>query len=134
MIVESSPIKFRELAGSNPRSRFTGTTVRRRLASRLINANRLVLDFEGVQDISESFADECFSKLNRILDFKLLEGRAVLTNASPYIESVIKKTVKNDALSYKTSLSSPAKRMRVRKKNNEYFESGINSRICSTYL
>ena len=89
MVSEVSPIKLRELAGANPSSRFSGASVRRRMASRLTRADKVILDFEGVESVSEPFVDECFSKLNRDMGYGLIGHKAILKNASPYVESII---------------------------------------------
>ncbi|MEZ2336854.1 STAS-like domain-containing protein [Mucilaginibacter sp. RCC_168] len=89
MNLVASPIKVKELAGANPSSRFTGANIRRRLASRLNRSEQLILDFEGVETISETFADECFSKLGKAVGYAVIEGRTELRNASPYVKSII---------------------------------------------
>ena len=45
--------------------RFLAAELRNRLESEAVSGNEIVLDFEGVELISPSFADELFAKLPR---------------------------------------------------------------------
>jgi hypothetical protein len=89
MISELSPIRLKELTGPNPSSRFSGASVRRRMSGRLSHTGKVVVDMEGIESVSEPFVDECFSKLNRDFGYRLIGDRAILKNASPYVESRI---------------------------------------------
>ena len=54
--------KFNQF-GSNLGTRMLGADVRERLVPLLNDEEKVVLDFEGVDVVSNSFADECLAKL-----------------------------------------------------------------------
>ena len=54
--------KFNQF-GSNLGTRMLGVDVRERLVPLLNDEEKVVLDFEGVDVVSNSFADECLAKL-----------------------------------------------------------------------
>jgi hypothetical protein len=50
--------------------------------------NKVVLDFEGVTNMTDSFANACFGHLFRHLDFSL-EGKLQLVHCTPTIQSFL---------------------------------------------
>lgn len=50
--------------------------------------NLVVLDFEGVTNMTDSFANACFGHLFRHLDFEL-EGKLQLEHCSPTVQSFL---------------------------------------------
>jgi len=50
--------------------------------------NEVVLDFEGVTNMTVSFANACFGHLFRHLDFDL-DGKLSLVNCSPTVKSFL---------------------------------------------
>ena len=75
--------KFKEI-GENLGTRQLGAKVREQLLP-LINANdKVVLDFEGVNVVSNSFADECLAKLLFSMAFEELKQRTTFTSVNDF--------------------------------------------------
>lgn len=75
--------KFKEI-GENLGTRQLGVKVREQLLP-LINANdKVVFDFEGVNVVSNSFADECLAKLLFSMSFEELKQRTTFTSVNDF--------------------------------------------------
>ncbi len=75
--------KFKEI-GENLGTRQLGAKVREQLLP-LINANdKVVFDFEGVNVVSNSFADECLAKLLFSMSFEELKKRTTFTSVNDF--------------------------------------------------
>ena len=81
-------IKFGNI-GANLGTRFSGAVVREEIISSFYTENIIELDFAGVETVSVPFADECLAKLLFNFDHEEIENKIMLSNASPYIMSVI---------------------------------------------
>jgi hypothetical protein len=75
--------------GSSLGTREMGGEIRRGLLENIKSHDLLVFDLEGVEVVSNSFADECFAKL--LLDFELadLKKKTTFKNASPFVQKAI---------------------------------------------
>ncbi|MBR1804154.1 MAG: STAS-like domain-containing protein [Muribaculaceae bacterium] len=69
-------LKFNKF-GTNLGTRQLGAQAREELVSLLNTSNKVVLDFEGVNVVSNSFADECLGKL--LLSMSLDDIKAATT-------------------------------------------------------
>ena len=69
--------KFREI-GEALGTRQLGAQARERLLPLIENNDKVVLDFEGVSVVSNSFADECLAKLLLVIPFDELKRRTTL--------------------------------------------------------
>lgn len=60
--MHTTTFKFRDF-GENLGTRILGERVRKKLVPLLNEYDKVILDFEGVDVVSNSFADECLAKL-----------------------------------------------------------------------
>ena len=75
--------KFREV-GDALGTRQLGAQVRERLLPLIENNDKVVLDFEGVNVVSNSFADECLAKLLLVMSFEELKRRTTFTSVNDF--------------------------------------------------
>ncbi len=90
--------KFREI-GDNLGTRLLGEKVRLQLLPIIQNNDKVVLDFEGVNVVSNSFADECLAKLLLIMSFEELKSRTTFVSVNDFAR-------KNIAIAFKRRLAS----------------------------
>ena len=76
MVMNTVFLKFNKF-GTNLGTRQLGAQAREELVSLLNTSNKVILDFEGVNVVSNSFADECLGKL--LLSMNLEELKSVTT-------------------------------------------------------
>ncbi len=88
--------KFREI-GDNLGTRLLGEKVRQQLLPIIQNNDKVVLDFEGVNVVSNSFADECLAKLLLIMTFEDLKSRTTFVSVNDFAR-------KNIAIAFKRRL------------------------------
>lgn len=86
-------IKFGNF-GQHLGPRSIAATQREKIAAAIRSKSGVTIDFEGVITMSDSFADECFGKLN--LDFNLhtIKNSIQLKNASPLITNLFHDTIR----------------------------------------
>jgi len=53
-----------------------------------------VLDFDGIEVVSNSFADECIAKLMLEFDLPKVKAHTTFKKASPFIKAVIANSFK----------------------------------------
>ena len=80
--------------GKHLSTRMDGAIMRDKIASGIEMGERIVLDFEGVEMVSNSFADECFAKLMLDFDLPTVKAHTTFKNASPFIKAVIANSFK----------------------------------------
>ncbi|MBQ9312684.1 MAG: STAS-like domain-containing protein [Bacteroidales bacterium] len=85
--------KFKDF-GENLGTRMLGSSVRERLLPLILNNDKVVLDFEGVDVVSNSFADECIAKLLLQMTLEELKQKTTFKNINDFAK-------KNIALSLK---------------------------------
>ena len=56
-------------------------------------AERIIFDFEGVEVISNSFADECFGKLIQTFGLDFTKNRTTFKNTNSNVAMVLKKAM-----------------------------------------
>ena len=75
--------KFREI-GEALGTRQLGAQVRERLLPLIESNEKVVLDFEGVSVVSNSFADECLAKLLLVMSFEDLKKRTTFASVNDF--------------------------------------------------
>lgn len=65
-------------------SRDFGIEVRTRIEESLRDGHSVVVDLAGIEDMTPSFADECFGKLSEELGTDVTEGRISVTNGEQF--------------------------------------------------
>ena len=81
--------KFREI-GEALGTRQLGAQARERLLPLIESNDKVVLDFEGVSVVSNSFADECIAKLLLVMSLSELKSRTTFRGLNPIAsESVL---------------------------------------------
>jgi hypothetical protein len=80
-------VKFKRF-GAHLDNRFNGGAVRDEIVKRFKDENRLLLDFEGIETVSNSFADESYAKLALDFDVEEIKRKTEFVNASPFIRVV----------------------------------------------
>jgi len=87
-------IEFVNTIGRHLSTRMEGKAVREQILLFIEKKEKVVFDFQGVENISNSFADECFAKL--ILNFELptVKEHTTFQNATPFIKAVIANSFK----------------------------------------
>ena len=84
----TSTILFREISPSLG-TRDLGAKVRNNIIEK-INANdKVYLDFEGVDVVTNSFADECFSKLKDNVTLEVFKAKIAFLNTNDFVQRVI---------------------------------------------
>lgn len=90
--------KFNQF-GENLGTRMLGADVRERLLPLIEGGEKVVLDFEGVDVVSNSFADECLAKLLLTISLDELKQRTTFRGLNNFAQ-------KNIALAFKRRIYS----------------------------
>lgn len=80
--------------GENLGTRQLGESVRNKLLSLIKNNQKVVLDFSGVNVVSNSFADECIGKLLLVMSFDELKKRTTFSNVNDFAKKNIAIAIK----------------------------------------
>lgn len=80
--------------GRHLSTRIDGAFFRREIEQAIERGDKVRLDFEGVDVVSNSFADECFAKLVFAFDLPHVKEHTTFVNASPFIKAVIANSFK----------------------------------------
>ena len=75
--------KFREI-GESLGTRQLGARVREQLLPLITTNEKVVFDFEGVDVVSNSFADECLAKLLLFMSFEELKQRTTFVSVNDF--------------------------------------------------
>lgn len=70
--------------GEHLGTRQKGEQVRSLLLEKIANCDKVVLDFTGVQVVSNSFADECFGKLLQSMSLDELKQKTTFVGLSDF--------------------------------------------------
>ncbi len=90
--------KFSDI-GENLGTRILGEKVRNQLLPLIMNNDKVVLDFSGVNVVSNSFADECLAKLLLSMSFDELKQKTTFVSVNDFAR-------KNIAIAFKRRLVS----------------------------
>lgn len=94
--------KFREI-NELLGTRQLGAQVRERLLPLIKTNDKVVLDFEGVTVVSNSFADECLAKLLLVMPFEELKQRTTFVSVNNFARRNIAIAFRRRLNSMKTS-------------------------------
>lgn len=84
----SHTIQFSKI-GSSLGTRDLGAKVRVSIQKEIENNDKVYLDFQNVNVITNSFADECFGKLHRAISTEVFRKKVAFINANDFIQRVI---------------------------------------------
>ena len=79
----TTTFKFRDF-GENLETRMLGERVREQLVLLLNEYDRVTLDFEGVDVVSNSFADECLAKLLLTMSLDELKRKTTFVSVNDF--------------------------------------------------
>jgi hypothetical protein len=85
-------IEFKDL-GQSLGTRRLAEQIRADIKNNISSKDMLVFDFDGVEVISNSFADECFAKLVDELGIEFVKSRTTFANTDGFISFIIKKAI-----------------------------------------
>lgn len=89
-------IHFKNI-GTSLGTRQLGAKVRADIESSIQSASTVVFDFDGVEVVSNSFADECFAKLLFTHDFDFIKAHTTFKNTNPFVKTVIANSFRQRA-------------------------------------
>lgn len=84
--------------GENLGTRVLGEKVRNMLLPMILGNEKVVLDFEGVNMVSNSFADECLAKLLLSMPLEELKRRTTFRGVNNFVRKNIAVTFKRRML------------------------------------
>lgn len=87
---EGITIKIKEISGNKLNSRYEGKQLRNIILNKSSTSIRLTLDFEGVQSISQGFADECFGIIVKDIGLKRFREVFNIINIQNNVRDVIR--------------------------------------------
>ncbi|MBR1782027.1 MAG: STAS-like domain-containing protein [Bacteroidales bacterium] len=79
-------------------TRLLGAQIRADLRPLLDGPERVVLDFSGIEIVTNSFADECIAKLLLDMPLKDLKAKTTFSGTSPMTERIILTALKRRQL------------------------------------
>jgi hypothetical protein len=85
-------LKF-NISGDSLGTRFLGKTLRLKIENSIKEGENVVFDFSGVNNISHSFADECFGKLLLSWELPDLRSKTTFTNTNEFVKKTIAFTL-----------------------------------------
>ncbi len=85
-------IHFKDI-GSSLGTRQLGAEIRNQIENRFDFSDRIIMDFSGVDVISNSFADECFGKLFLTHNLDFIRNHISFKNTTPFVKAVISKSL-----------------------------------------
>jgi hypothetical protein len=86
-------IQFKHI-GLHLGTRVHGAEIRGEIVEAMKLSDKIVFDFEGVETVSNSFADECFAKLTLFFSMEEIKAKTTFINAIPFIKAVIANSFK----------------------------------------
>ena len=84
----NTTFKFKEI-GENLGTRILGEKVRNQLLPLIMENDKVILDFEGVNVVSNSFADECLAKLLLSMSFEELKRKTTFVSVNDFAKKNI---------------------------------------------
>lgn len=85
-------IQFKNINNSLGTRRL-GKEIRNEISQNFNNSDIIVFDFDGIELISNSFADECFGKLVEDFGFNYVKSKTTFRNVNPFVNIVVKKAI-----------------------------------------
>lgn len=87
-------IKFSEF-GSSLGTRDLGAKIRKEIEESIAKDEKVIFDLDGMEIISNSFADECFAKLLLKFDFDIIKSKTSFVNGNNENNKIILKAFKD---------------------------------------
>lgn len=87
-------IKFLKF-GSSLGTRDLGAKIREEVEQSIYNDEKVIFDLDGMEIISNSFADECFAKLLLKFDFDIIRSKTSFINGNNENNKIILKAFKD---------------------------------------
>ncbi len=84
----TNTIKFKDI-GTSLGTRNLGSEIRSEIVEMTDTADKVILDFDQVEVVTNSFANECFGKLRQILSDEVFKSKVSFINANDFIQRVI---------------------------------------------
>jgi hypothetical protein len=81
-------ILFREISPSLG-TRDLGAKIRENIVQKINTNDKVYLDFEGVDVVTNSFANECFSKLKDTVTLDVFKTKIAFLNTNDFVQRVI---------------------------------------------
>jgi len=81
-------IKFSEISTSLG-TRNLGAKVRLSIIDKIGNSEKVLLDFDKVNVVTNSFANECFGKLRKTISDDVFKSKIAFINTNDFIQRVI---------------------------------------------
>jgi hypothetical protein len=81
-------IQFREISPSLG-TRDLGAKIRENIVQKINTNDKVYLDFEGVDVVTNSFANECFSKLKDTVTLEVFKSKIAFLNTNDFVQRVI---------------------------------------------
>jgi len=81
-------IQFREISTSLG-TRDLGAKIRVNIIEKINTNDKVYLDFEGVDVVTNSFANECFSKLKEAVTLDVFKTKIAFLNTNDFVQRVI---------------------------------------------
>ena len=81
-------IQFREISTSLG-TRDLGAKIRVNIIEKINSNDKVYLDFEGVDVVTNSFANECFSKLKEAVTLDVFKTKIAFLNTNDFVQRVI---------------------------------------------
>ena len=94
--------KFKEF-GANLGTRLLGAEVQKQLLPLIQGEEKVVLDFEGVDVVSNSFADECLAKLLLVMSSEELKQRTTFRGLNDMAQKSIALAFKRRLMAMKNA-------------------------------
>jgi hypothetical protein len=81
-------IQFREISTSLG-TRDLGAKIRVNIIEKINTNDKVYLDFDGVDVVTNSFANECFSKLKEAVTLDVFKTKIAFLNTNDFVQRVI---------------------------------------------
>lgn len=81
-------IQFKEISTSLG-TRDLGAKIRVNIIEKINSNDKVYLDFEGVDVVTNSFANECFSKLKEAVTLDVFKTKIAFLNTNDFVQRVI---------------------------------------------
>ena len=84
--------------GQSLGTRQLGEKLRNEIIASICEHNSVTINFEGVDVISNSFADECFAKILCTHDINFVAKNIKFVNANDFVRTVIKHSLRQRSM------------------------------------
>lgn len=81
-------VLFKEI-GSSLGTRDLGAKLRLQIIDKIQDNDKVYLDFDGVDVVTNSFADECFRKLRETINTDVFKAKVAFINTNDFVQRVI---------------------------------------------